>query len=180
MRLTILKDVANDRGWARRIPVPVSASMVCDLCPRPARYGRAGRSMVEETVSPIADEQFWFNQFRLGPWPDYYDGVQFDRNPETLNQYFRAWCSIPSRSIWAWCRPQSRLCSIALDPASDTFAERWSGLADSHPQRQGKHDRVVRTWQQLRLCQRRGAAAYAELVGHARSAGGANLMRSVR
>lgn len=54
------------------------------------RRGNAGRSMMEGTVRPIADEQMWFNQFRLGLWPDYYDGVQFDRSAETLNQYFRS------------------------------------------------------------------------------------------
>lgn len=54
------------------------------------RRGDAGRSMIEGTDPPIADEQKWFNQFRVGLWPDYYDGVQFDRSPETLNQYFRS------------------------------------------------------------------------------------------
>ena len=29
------------------------------------------------------------NQFRVGIWPNYFDGVQFSRDPETLNQYFR-------------------------------------------------------------------------------------------
>lgn len=54
------------------------------------RRGNAGRSLIEGTDPPIADEQKWFNQFRVGLWPDYYDGVQFDRSPETLNQYFRS------------------------------------------------------------------------------------------
>jgi hypothetical protein len=58
------------------------------------RRGDAGRSLVEVSIKPIPDEQFWFNQFRVGVWPNYFDGVQFDRNPatraETLNQYFRA------------------------------------------------------------------------------------------
>ncbi|EJJ25576.1 alpha/beta hydrolase [Rhizobium sp. CF142] len=54
------------------------------------RRGNAGRSMVEGADRPIADEQKWFNQFRLGLWPDYYDGVQFDRSAETLDQYFRS------------------------------------------------------------------------------------------
>jgi hypothetical protein len=54
------------------------------------RRGTAGRSMVEGNVQPVADEQFWFNQFRLGLWPDYYAGVQFDRSPEALDQFFRA------------------------------------------------------------------------------------------
>lgn len=54
------------------------------------RRGDAGRSMVETTLKPTPDEQLWFNQFRVGLWPQYFDGVQFDRSPETLNQYFRA------------------------------------------------------------------------------------------
>ncbi|WP_349437677.1 alpha/beta fold hydrolase [Pararhizobium sp. A13] len=54
------------------------------------RRGDAGRSMVEATVKPTADEQLWFNQFRVGVWPDYFDGVQFSKDPEALNQYFRS------------------------------------------------------------------------------------------
>lgn len=54
------------------------------------RRGNAGRSTVEAAVMPTPDEQFWFGQFRVGVWPNYFDGVQFDRSPETLNQYFRA------------------------------------------------------------------------------------------
>ncbi|MBY5863711.1 alpha/beta hydrolase [Rhizobium leguminosarum] len=54
------------------------------------RRGGAGRSMAETTVTPTADEQLWFNQFRVGTWPNYFDGVQFSRDPEALNQYFRA------------------------------------------------------------------------------------------
>lgn len=54
------------------------------------RRGDAGRSMVETTIKPTPDEQLWFNQFRVGIWPNYFDGVQFSRDPETLNQYFRS------------------------------------------------------------------------------------------
>ena len=54
------------------------------------RRGNAGRSTVEATLKPTPDEQFWFGQFRVGIWPRYFEGVQFDRRPETLNQYFRA------------------------------------------------------------------------------------------
>jgi hypothetical protein len=54
------------------------------------RRGNAGRSMVEATIKPIPDEQLWFNQFRVGVWPDYFEGVQFSRDPEALNQFFRA------------------------------------------------------------------------------------------
>jgi len=53
------------------------------------RRGRAGRSLAEATISPTPDEQFWFNIFRIGVWPDYFPGVQFAQDQETLNQYFR-------------------------------------------------------------------------------------------
>ncbi|GHU56658.1 alpha/beta hydrolase [Bacteroidia bacterium] len=53
------------------------------------RRGDAGRSTVPATITPVADEQNWFNIFRIGVWPDYFEGVQFARDEETLNQYFR-------------------------------------------------------------------------------------------
>lgn len=53
------------------------------------RRGRAGRSTVEATITPTPDEQFWFNIFRIGVWPDYFPGVQFSKDTEALNQYFR-------------------------------------------------------------------------------------------
>ena len=53
------------------------------------RRGNAGRSMVEGTITPTPDEQGWFGTFRLGIWPDYFEGVQFAKDAETLNQYFR-------------------------------------------------------------------------------------------
>ncbi|MCB9048731.1 MAG: alpha/beta fold hydrolase [Lewinellaceae bacterium] len=53
------------------------------------RRGNAGRSSVEATITPTPDEQFWFNVFRIGVWPDYFPGVQFSKDPEALNQYFR-------------------------------------------------------------------------------------------
>lgn len=53
------------------------------------RRGRAGRSTEPATVVSKHDEQLWFNRFRLGIWPDYFEGVQFDCDEETLNQYFR-------------------------------------------------------------------------------------------
>lgn len=53
------------------------------------RRGRAGRSMLPATITPTPDEQDWFGIFRLGIWPDFFPGVQFSRDPEALNQYFR-------------------------------------------------------------------------------------------
>jgi pimeloyl-ACP methyl ester carboxylesterase len=54
------------------------------------RRGRAGRSTVAATVTSTPDEQTWFDIFRVGIWPNYFEGVQFSRDPEALNQYFRA------------------------------------------------------------------------------------------
>ena len=53
------------------------------------RRGGAGRSTQPAAVTPTPDEQFWFDIFRLGVWPDFYPGVQFPRDPEALNQFFR-------------------------------------------------------------------------------------------
>lgn len=54
------------------------------------RRGNAGRSTVDATITPTPDEQGWFGTFRVGIWPNYFEGVQFSRDSATLNQYFRA------------------------------------------------------------------------------------------
>src|SRR5438093_783193 len=36
------------------------------------RRGGAGRSTIGTTISATPDEQRWFNQFRLGAWPDFF------------------------------------------------------------------------------------------------------------
>ena len=54
------------------------------------RRGNAGRSTIGTTTAPTPDEQQWFNTFRIGEWPNYYEGVQFSRDTATLDQYFRS------------------------------------------------------------------------------------------
>lgn len=54
------------------------------------RRGRAGNSTVATTIEPTPFDQLFFDQFRIGTWPSYFEGVQFDRQPETLNQFFRS------------------------------------------------------------------------------------------
>ncbi|MDM0021852.1 alpha/beta hydrolase [Variovorax saccharolyticus] len=54
------------------------------------RRGGAGRSMIEATLKPVPDEQLWFNQFRIGLWPNYFEGVQVPRDEQTRDQFFRA------------------------------------------------------------------------------------------
>lgn len=53
------------------------------------RRGDAGRSTEPITITPTPDEQFWFGQFRVGIWPNVFDGSQFPKGEEALNQYFR-------------------------------------------------------------------------------------------
>ncbi len=54
------------------------------------RRGNAGRSTVPLTIPATADDQIWFGMFRFGIWPNYFPGVQFSRDPEALNQFFRS------------------------------------------------------------------------------------------
>ncbi len=53
------------------------------------RRGRAGGSTESTTISATPDDQLWFGIFRLGAWPEFYEGVQFSKEPEALNQFFR-------------------------------------------------------------------------------------------
>ena len=53
------------------------------------RRGDAGRSTLPITITATPDEQMWFDTFRVGNWPDFFPGVQFQRDSESLNQYFR-------------------------------------------------------------------------------------------
>lgn len=53
------------------------------------RRGEAGKSSVETTIKPTADEQFWFTQFRLGNYPDFFSNVQFPKDSASLEQFFR-------------------------------------------------------------------------------------------
>jgi hypothetical protein len=53
------------------------------------RRGNAGRSTQPITLTPVPDEQEWFNFFRIGIWPNFFHGVQFSHDSEALNQFFR-------------------------------------------------------------------------------------------
>lgn len=55
------------------------------------RRGRAGRGLEGTTIDPAAGrgEQEIFIRFRLGIWPDYFPRVQFSRDPDALDQWYR-------------------------------------------------------------------------------------------
>lgn len=61
------------------------ATVLVDL---PGR-GNAGRTSAETALAPKADEQLWFDVWRIGEWPNYNPGVQFPRDAEALDQFFR-------------------------------------------------------------------------------------------
>lgn len=54
------------------------------------RRGRAGNSTVGANVEPATYDQFFFDLFRFGAWPDYFEGVQFDRSDAAIDQFFRS------------------------------------------------------------------------------------------
>lgn len=53
------------------------------------RRGRAGNSTERATLEASPQDQLWFGVFRLGAWPDFYENVQFSKDPAALNQFFR-------------------------------------------------------------------------------------------
>lgn len=53
------------------------------------RRGKAGRSTIAETIKPVTDDLMWFTQFRIGAGLNFYPGVQFPQDTESLNQFFR-------------------------------------------------------------------------------------------
>lgn len=54
-----------------------------------SRRGKAGRSTKPGTFNAAPDDQLWFGIFRLGTGREFFPGVQFSKEPEALNQFFR-------------------------------------------------------------------------------------------
>lgn len=53
------------------------------------RRGNAGRSTKPMHITASPDDQLWFGIFRLGTGTEFYEGVQFSKEPEVLDQFFR-------------------------------------------------------------------------------------------
>ncbi|WP_225551526.1 alpha/beta hydrolase [Sphingobacterium bovistauri] len=53
------------------------------------RRGMAGRTTKTATITNTPDEQFWFTQFRIGNYPNYFENVQFPRDEQSLAQFYR-------------------------------------------------------------------------------------------
>jgi quercetin dioxygenase-like cupin family protein len=53
------------------------------------RRGSAGKTTAATPIAVDPNEQWFFNQFRLGQWPALYESVQFPPEPDALEQFFR-------------------------------------------------------------------------------------------
>ncbi|EKF54151.1 hypothetical protein I215_13832 [Galbibacter marinus] len=53
------------------------------------RRGLAAQSTEPTTISAKTNDQLWFGIFRLGVGSELYPNVQFSKDPEALNQFFR-------------------------------------------------------------------------------------------
>lgn len=81
------------------------------------RRGNAGRSTETVTLSPTFDEEDWFNRFRMGIYPNYFEDVQFSQDKETLNQFFR--------------QMTPTIGTIDLDVFSDAYATLFDKIGDA-------------------------------------------------
>lgn len=51
--------------------------------------GEAGQTCKPLAISTAPDDQTWFTQFRIGKYPNYYEGVQFPKDSISIDQFFR-------------------------------------------------------------------------------------------
>ncbi|MBR2142981.1 cupin domain-containing protein [Anaerovibrio sp.] len=52
------------------------------------RRGRAGNSTVPMELKAQPQDQLWYDNFRIGQWPNYYDNVAVPRDEESRAQFF--------------------------------------------------------------------------------------------
>lgn len=53
------------------------------------RRGLAGQSLQPRVLEARTEDQLWFGIFRLGEGSTFYPNIQFSKEPEALNQFFR-------------------------------------------------------------------------------------------
>lgn len=51
--------------------------------------GHASRTSAEVSIKPVADEEFWFDIWRMGIWPKWHDGIQFPQDSLSVSNFFR-------------------------------------------------------------------------------------------
>ena len=76
----------DDRpGFATLLLAHGYPTYVLDL---PGR-GHASRTSNTVTVQPVADEEFWFDIWRMGLWPNWNEGSQFPQDSLSVSNFFR-------------------------------------------------------------------------------------------
>jgi hypothetical protein len=91
------------------------------------RRGRAARGTKPVNITATADEQLWFGIFRLGAHPDFYPGVQFSKEPEALNQFYRQ--MVPNTGTYD--------AKVNIDAVSSLFNKIGPGILVTHSQSGG-------------------------------------------
>lgn len=88
------------------------------------RRGQAGRSTVEAQITPVADEQMWFEIWRMGNWPEYSENVQFPQDEASLEQFFE------------WITPNTGAfdANLVADSTAEVFETSGSGVLVTHSQ----------------------------------------------
>lgn len=51
--------------------------------------GHASRTSAEVTVKPVANEEFWFDIWRMGIWPQWNEGILFPKDSLSVSNFFR-------------------------------------------------------------------------------------------
>lgn len=88
------------------------------------RRAAAGRTTVAAAISTTADEQFWFTQFRIGNYPNYFENVQFPRDEQSLAQFYRQ--MTPNTGVFD--------AKVISDAISGLFDKIGSGILVTHSQ----------------------------------------------
>ncbi|MGL4394141.1 MAG: alpha/beta hydrolase [Brevinema sp.] len=88
------------------------------------RRGQAGKSTVPATITPVADEQMWFEIWRMGQWPNHFETSQFPQDSESLEEFFR------------WITPNTGAfdTQIIADSTAKVFDKVGEGILVTHSQ----------------------------------------------
>lgn len=91
------------------------------------RRGRAAKSTKPINLTASPDEQLWFGIFRLGAYPNFYPNVQFSKDTQALNQFYRQ--SVPNTGPYD--------AQLNIDAVSTLFNKIGQGILLTHSQSGG-------------------------------------------
>lgn len=125
------------------------------------RRGRAGASGVDGTIKPVADEALWFDIFRFGHYPKYFDNVQIPHTKEAEEQFWQK--GTPNTGAFD-PKLAAQALSAAVDRAGPSVLVTHSqggaaGMAGGYGKRKSEGHYCPGTGGGLRISQRRSAGA---------------------